>query len=471
MSNQEDTNCVPPSIDLINPAVLPTISSRNFDINAFVAELSGLEALQGEETLYIYEPPFPTLEEVSQAEKDIISEAGVDARFTGEAVHNFLFSHYRPLDSSDSYAAQSTLITLTGCTFDGDLYTYTVPNTSTQPLLTDSANKEILVPIYDLYNQPVIFPIVDHNGKFVLVESITAIDAQQKIIYFPFKDVNDNVLKYPFKGIDGNITVHLPTKNNKQINDAEEAFQSLDLAYDKAKDADAFKFVNYLLSLEEENKLGFFYGPLSMLPGAESSYFFTVGVYELSSEGTDLIDITHQNLKYFIRYYPDRAEYVYKLYKDFDGEGVWTLIEPTSSRDINTIIKNDKERNTSYASLTIPFWSSTDPSTVTYENNAINSSPVHTGILELYTNAEENQNKTTTLQQKVSTLENQLSSLSAQFVSLYNFVGVLSTSVAYNSAIIDKITDPLNWGNLWAGSPLTFNRPIDPAPRPGPPFP
>lgn len=462
MSDQEDISCIQPDINIVNPAVLPTLTStKDFDFNAFVAELSGLEDLQGEETLFLYEPPFPSIEEVSQAEKDVFSNSGGDSRFTAEDVYNFVFSRYRPIDNSDSFASQSSIITLTGCTFDGDIYTYTIPGSSTN-YIKDTNNKEVLLPIYDSFNQKVTLPITDINGKYLLVESTTGIDAANKIVHFPLKDNRDNILKYPFKGFDGNVITHLPAQNNKLLNNVDEAYEDLDLAYEKAKDANAFEFVEYLLDLDLDHKLGFFYGTIT-LPA--SSYFFTVGVYKLSATDDNLVDITNSNLEYFLRYYPDRAQYVFDLYKSLGGSGIWTNIIPPTSTDIAEIIKYEKQKLASFASLSVPYWTVEESNTVTYEDNVINSSPIHTSMSEIYTLTTSNSSATTSLQNRVISLETQLSSLSTQFISLFNMVSTLSTNVAYNSAIIDTLADPLNWGNIWFDKPTGYSRPIDPLPR------
>ena len=467
MSNQEDISCSTPDINLINTAVLPTLTStKDFDFNAFVAELSGLESLQGDETLYVYEPPFPSISEIIQSEKEVFSSITNDVRFAAEDVYNFIFTRYRPLDNTDTFATQASTITLTGCTFDGDLYTYTIPNTS-RDYIKDNNNNEVLLPIYDAYNQQVVFPLTDLNGKFLLVESVTGLDATNKVVYFPLKDNRNVFLKYPFRGIDKKLILHLPENNNKLLYNVEEAYEDLDYAYEKAKDANAFKFVEYIVDLEDEHKIGFFYGPIV---SPASAYFFTIGVYNISSAEADLIDITSNNLQYFLRYYPDRAEYVYSLYKNQEGTGPWTLITPTSSTNVVDIIKYEKERAAAFTSLTVPYWSIQEDNKISYVNNIINSSPVHTSILDIHTLAQSTSKSTTSLQNRVTALETQLSSLSAQFTSLYNFVGVLSTSVAYNSAVIDELVDPLNWGNLWFDTPAGYSRPIDPNPRPGPPF-
>ena len=456
-----DISCVAAPFDV---SYFPTLTSTaNFDVYAYAAQLSAIEELQGDIATTLYEIPTPSADTIMEADRDVYSAVG-DRRFNGLAAHNFLHTRYTSLNINDTFGETSPTITLTGCDIDGYPYTYTIVNTA---YFLDQASNIVTFPVYDYYGNQVYFPLVDENGKFVLHQPITAIDAKQQTIYFPLKDINNLKIQFPFKDATGNIVIVPPAKNAEKLLDVNRAYRDLDVAYENAKDADAFKFTQYILSLEQTKQVGFFFGTAEI--SAQNNTYFAAAVYDISATDTDLTNIISSNLNYLIRYYPDRADLTYKIYQDNGGLGPFTIIRKTSSTNLKDIIENDRIRLASYNILTIPYWSLENTEAVYYAAEGISTpvNNVHTSLLELYSNTLTHTAEINDLKTEVQTLCSTVNTLSAKVDSLISQFTAVSANVTYNSAVIDTLVIPNNWQNIWATTlPPLFVTPITPTIRP-----
>ena len=447
-----------------NVSFFPTITSNsNFDINSYVSQLSAIEELQGDIATTLYEVPTPSKEEIMQIDREVFSATG-DKRFTGIDAHNFLHTRYKALDVGDTFTDALPTITLTACDIEGEPYTYTVKNTA---YFLDQKSNKITFPVYDVHGRQVHFPLIDEAGKFILHQPITAIDAIKQVVFFPLKDINNAEVHFPFKDAAGSTIIVPPAGNSENLLDVTVAYAALDTAYENAKDADAFKFCNFLLNLERSNKISFFFGTSTI--STQNASYFAAAVYDLSIPQAELSSIVSSNLKYFIRYYPDRADKVYELYTESGGSGPFTIIKNKEVTTIQESIENDRERFASYNILTIPFWDETKTSSSFYTAEGITTpvQTVHTSLLEIYTNVNESREDVSTLQAQVQTLSTLVNELSTKLISLQTAYNTTASNVTFNSGVIDTLISPNNWQNIWETTiSAGFIRPGTPTARP-----
>ena len=147
----------------------------------------------------------------------------------------------------------------------------------------------------------------------------------------------------------------MPEKNTALLLDPQEAYTYLDTAYDYAKDAHAYSFTQHLLNLLSNNKVSFFYSRVDSTN--DKTGYFAAAVYSLTATDTSLTSIADPSLNYFIRYYADRAEYVYNMYKSSGGTGPFTTIADNISNNLQDRILNEKIKGASYSILAAPYLS------------------------------------------------------------------------------------------------------------------
>lgn len=442
-----DYNCA--SASPIDYTFFPSITARKkFDFQAFTAQLTALDEFVTEEPLVIYEEPIPSPESVLAAEKEVFKSFG-DARFNGESAFTFLHTRYKAIGIEDSMSyPDSNILVASACDVEGFPYTYHIPNSATY---YDSEQKEITLPVFDKYGVLVVFPLTDNSGKFVLNEPLTALDSVGSLIRFPLKDINNKYVAFPFKSATGEIIV-VPPRNQEQLLNVPQAYKDLDQAYENAKTANAYEFAQYIISLETSNRVGFFYSTVTVPTQNNTIPYFGAGVYNLTAADIDLSDIVSQDLEYFIRYYPDKAQDMYKFYIELGGTGPYTEISSEPATNLQEAVSNENIKNASYSILSAPFWTEDTPVS-DYQQATVGPAAVHTSILELYTKAVTAEQAIITLNNTIQDLTNKVSTLSASLNSLNSAYTATSALVEYNSKIIDIIVTPSNWQNIWA-SPL-----------------
>lgn len=458
--NNIDLNCITAPYDI---SFFPTLTSgSDFDVDAYVAQMAAIEEMQGDVAATLYEVPSPSAEVIMDADRAVYSTVG-DRRFDGLAAHNFLHTRYKALDITDTFTETTPTITITGCDNEGYPYTYTAVNTA---YFLDQASNIVTFPVFDYYGTQVYFPLVDENGKFILHQPLTAIDNKQQTVYFPLKDINNLEIIFPFKDAAGTTVIIPPSSTSEKLLDVSQAYRDLDTAYKNAKDSDAFKFVQYVLQLENTHKISFFFGTAEV--AVQNNTYFAAAVYELSASAADTNNIISSNLNYLIRYYADRADLVYDIYKDNGGQGPFNIIQKTSSTDSKDIIENDRIRLASYNILNIPYWSPKNTEASHYREQGI-STPVvnvHTSLLELHTNTVTSSNEIINLKTEIQTLCSTVISLSSKLDALLANFNTTQLNVNYNSGIIDTLVISANWQNIWEDSISSlFVKPSTPAPR------
>lgn len=422
----------------------PTVTSgKNFNFSVYAAQLSAAEELAQDEPIVLYEEPYPSIEEAVQAEKNIYNFSG-DIRFTGLSAYTFLRTRYKPLDSTDLYASTSSTITATACDTEGLAYTYTMPNTA---FFYDFNQTRIYLPAFDLYGRQIKFPLTNSEGKYLLTQVgiVTAYDANSQLIYFPLKDSHNNIVKYPFRDAFNSTIISPPEQNNDKLIDTNQAFEALDNAYENAKDADAYNFTFFILDIENTNKISFFQGIVETPVNIVN--FFAAAVYRDGATDADLINITSDQISYFVRYHDDRSAYVYDLYKQNGGTGPYTIIQPTTSTVIADKVKSENERMASYNILSIPYWSSSQTD-FTFSKKIVQNT-IHTSVLDLYTTSTNNTAKIAALESQVSSLFNLVTTLSTKLDTLSTTVTAVSAQVRYNSSVIDLLTPQSVWDAIW----------------------
>lgn len=382
LTMSDDIKCT--SNNIVDVTVLPSVSStRDFDVRTYTASTSAIEFVEKKAPILYYTPSAPNTEIIAQTETAINKESG-DPRFTAVNAMQYLQTRYTTLDDATTYdkLLQKTF-TVTTCDAEGYPLTYTKLLST---VFYDQQNTVIKLPIYDKYGQIVTFPLKDENGRYLLKEAVSAIDYTQNIIHFPLRDTNSNYIKYPFKdaltiqqtntqaqNVDSNVILTLPPRNADLLVSATTAYKELSVASDNAKDAHSFKFVNFLLNSEKihpDKFLSFFFITLD-----NGLTCFGVAVYKTS---TNITDISSLNFEYFIRYYPDRADYVYKLYKERGGTAPYTPITPkAASAAIDDIIKQDRTTRICRTLLTYTYWSESIKNILTYKSPNIATDPLH----------------------------------------------------------------------------------------------
>jgi len=459
--NSTDTVCVSPPYDV---TLFPSVTSTaDFDVAAYAAQIQAIEEASDNTAITLHEPSYPTVSQLKEAEQKILQHAG-DLRFTGADVYNFLHTRYRHLDSSDIVnmfiTPPSTTITLTACNFDGDYYTYTAANTA---YFLDQHNKEIVLPVFDKYGQQVVFPLYTESGHILITETVSAYNFNKDIIFFPLKDANNNQIKYPFKDINNTTIVTLPKKNNILLRDVNEAYTSLDNAYNNAKDADAYKFIQYILSLSLTNKTSFFYSKTEETD--ETTAYLAAAIFNIDTPDIELSNLLSGNLKYFIRYYADRTDFIYNIYTFRGGIGPLTVISSPTSTNIADVILYEKIKSASYSILGAPFWSNKTESLV-WESTTIKDSPVHTSLLELHTSAINTNTEINALHLQISALSATVDLLKITISNLRTDINTISAKVDFNSPIIDTLIVSNTWAAIWQSPPpILFTAPSVPAPR------
>jgi hypothetical protein len=441
-------------------STFPSVTSRKtFNFDTFSQQISALEETATEEELLLYQYPLPSIESVTAAERSVFNSFG-DGRFNGAAAYDFLFTRYKALDVED---LTSPVLTATACDSEGHPYTYYIPNSATY---YDSNNTTVTLPVFDSRGTQIEFPLKDQYGKYILTSALTAIDNKQQLIYFPLVDVNNKLVKFPFKGAVGNIII-IPPANQDQLLDVTEAYNYLDSAYSKAKDSHSYKFAEYVynIEIEENKKVSFFYTDVQVPAQSAVASLFAAAIYNPAATNADLVDITSTNIETLIRYYPDRAELSYSHYKNIGGTGPYTIIQPTSSKNIADLVKSENAKLASYNILSSPFWS---PET-NYDQyyNSSTGSITHTSILDLNTKIQDNDNDIIDAQSKINALTAMVNTLSTQLLALSTQYIATNNNVIYNSGVIDTLVNtPTNtvWVNIWNATP-GFVAPAPPAAR------
>lgn len=426
-----------------NISTFPSITSRNsFNFQSFSEQISAIEETAVDQEILLSQAPLPTVDSVVQAERELYSSFG-DKRFNGASAYDFIFTRYKAIDTINNGSA---VLTAVACDYDGYPYTYYIPNTATY---YDSNNKSVKLPIYDSRGRQVKFPLKDTNGKFLLTSAITAIDSKDELIVFPLKDIDGAVITFPFKGATGDIII-TPPPNQDQLLNVQEAYNSLDVAYSYAKDLHSAEFAEYIVSIEknQQGKVGFFYSDLDVPAQSATIAVFAAAIYSVTATSIDLVDITSLNINTLIRYYPDRADLTYKHYKDLGGVGPYTIIIPSSSKNIKALIKNENTKLACYGILSSPFWSLEIPQEQ-YYNNSLGSA-THTSILEIIDKTDNNTSLISNLQSQINTLSSTVNDLSTQLINLSTQYLATSALVRYNTNIIDTIVVPTVWINIWS---------------------
>lgn len=444
-----DSDFICTSAAPIDYTTFPSIlSSKNFNFTAYSAQVSALEEFALDEPLVFQQAPMPAVKDIIAAEKEVYNTVG-DRRFSGLKAYEFLHTRYKVLDTTDSMSSSNTSVLLaSACDSEGFPYTIYIPNSATY---YDSNNANVVLPAFDKYGKLVTFPLKDIHGRYVLTNSaLTAIDDKGEMIFFPLKDTNNKKIEFPFRGVTGDVII-VPPRNQDRLLDVTEAYTSLDTAYSNAKDADAFAFAKYIISLSNTNRTSFFYNTVAA-PGGVSGRniipFFAAAMYDLTATNTDLTDITADSLNYIVRYYPDRAVLAYEYYKELGGTGPYTTITPLTGSSFSILIRNENVALASYNILSSPLWSPEAP-LETYFNNSIPPNNVHTSILELHNTGITNAADIVTLNAQVTTLSAMVTSLSSQLLALSAQYLATDTKVTYNSGIIDTLRTTVNWPAIW----------------------
>ena len=460
MSNyfETDFNCA--SSLPYDVTTFPSVTNYgNFDLNAFADQISSIEETVTDEEVVLLKAPLPTVDSVLAADRAVYASLG-DARFNGAAAYDFLFTRYKPLDLESSNIP-STTIKVSACDEDGFPYTYTIPNSATY---YDANTEKVTLPVYDSRGLQVNFPLKDQYGKYLLQPALTAIDSKLNVVHFPLRDINNKAVNYPFRDSVG-TTIITPPPNQDILLDVKQAYEDLNTAFANAKDAHAYSFAEYILSVEQISGefVGFFYTETQMpAQSAATLPLFAAAIYTEDSNALDLTNITSSKIEQLIRYYPDRSELVYKHYTELGGEGPYTIISPTTSTNIADLIKSENNKLASYNILKSPFWSGDIEYGSYYKD--IQSSVTHTSLLEIVNRTETSENDISNLQTENTNLKSLINSLSTQLLSLSAKYEATNINVVYNSAIIDTLATPINWINIWTTT-AGFVSPAIPATR------
>lgn len=286
-----------------------------------------------------YNVSFPPLSTILELSNKVLSNLG-DTRFNGLSVFNFLQTRYRVIDCGTNFDT----------TIDSNTYT---------------------LPVYDRFKQLVTFPIIDSNGNLITRDAVTAIDDTNQTIYFPLTDLKDNKISFPLTDIDKQI-ISVP-KSNDTVTTAAQAYSELDIAYNNAKDAHAFKFANLISNILSTNRVGFFNGNISTPSESRKLPFFAAGVYDNNSTDTDVKDVNSSKLNYFIKYYPDRADKVQSTLVSRNQSIPNTNIQTsTTAVDTDAIMQTDQNRTAASSIAASKYWDPSDSLDV-YKSNKVKS--------------------------------------------------------------------------------------------------
>lgn len=362
MSTEEDLLCniSKDSVLSAESFKLPDPHSITPDtINEYTKKLDIAINLYGDEGAVLYEPDEASLLSASRSAQDEYFRLLGEERFTGLDLKEFIYTRYLVLTGTDQtpdIINYNTPEIITLCDEEGYPYTVTVP-LSTR--FTDSNKSIITFPLFDSRGTQITLPLVDSRGKFVLTESVTAIDAKKKLIYFPLKNIKNEYIKYPVRDINGSI-VTVPIKNNPNIlsnvSAARVEFNSL---YEFSKDKHAHSFVDYLINIQKTNKLSIFHGDIKLGSTAQlpSMKYFIVGVYPITATNSQLIDIESTSMMYYARYYVDRIDFVKDKFADRDGKAMINIYDVDFSDTDTTTIQAYGKDLSILSILNAPFWS------------------------------------------------------------------------------------------------------------------
>ena len=216
-----------------------------------------------------------------------------------------------------------------------------------------------------------MFPLNDTK----LIVDVSAIDAANKTVYFPFTDLNGNIVPYPLRDALNNIISRPVSSHN--VDSAAAVYDELDAAYNFAKDSHAYNFNQQLLEIKKTNKLGFFRGSLTKDNNVLN--FFAAAVFNKTASATDLTDIHSSQLDYIIRYYHDRADSVYSSNKN--DTPISTISTTSSSNSLISKITIDQNLSAVNSIISTNYWDVATPLSA-YKNNKIKTSSINASIIQ-----------------------------------------------------------------------------------------
>lgn len=378
---------------VFNTTAFPKItSSKNLDINVYNNQITGVESITNNS--FVIQQAVTIDKETIDINRNTIFKNIGDTRFNAADAFTFLKTRFKPLEPEDESFKNPQQIPIVACNTDGDPYTYYVNNDT---IILDGCNNNIVIlPIYDLYGQIISFPLKNSFNKLLTTEAITAIDATDQIVYFPFKNINNSVVCYPFRDLNQNLIFSLPPQNTERLVDVSQARANLSIAYNNARDAHSLKFVHYLLDLEKQGTcISFFSAVLGSSVTSlelENIEVFGVAVYKTCPDCSELTNYLSTYINCFIRYYPDRSCYVYDVYKKLGGKTSFTRINTEKDKDI---FVSEKAAYLAYNILKCPFWEYEKVITLlpcerkTPDGNVVPTTTTPSRILDIYTKVNE----------------------------------------------------------------------------------
>jgi len=268
---------------------------------------------------------------------DIALNSTGDARFSGKDVLNFLHTRYSVLTGDD---------------------------------ILNNNTSSFKLPLYDKYGRQIFFPLQNN------------VDSTNKTIYFPITDLYGNVVSYPLKDKNGEV-VSYPTSTEHLLSPAQ-AYDDIDEAFSRAKDAHAFDFVQFLSGIEQTGtKISLFEG--GIVNNTKTLNFFAAAIFKKETIPADLANINSSNLDFIIRYYPDRSSLVYSLYKEKNNNILKTYIDTNATANSSPIdIMASNQNSTAAANIVATdFWSK-DSKVADFTNNKIKVNLSNQVMMSLY---------------------------------------------------------------------------------------
>ena len=293
----------------------------------FANKLTAAAEIYGEDGAVLYQPDNTELiTKAKEAENTYLGLLGED-RFNGLDLKKFMYARYFVADETSNAVDVidfQTPTELNLCDEEGKPYTVTVPMLNKY---FDSNKKQVQFPLFDSVGYQVTLPLFDSQGKFILTEVLTATDATGHLVKFPLRNIYKEYVRYPVRDLNGSI-ITKPTKPSTILRDISAAQAEISNLYDLSKDKHAYQFVDYIINQQKQYDIGMFDGNISMNMASNTKVpnvsYFVVGFF---NKGATTTDLESDDLAYYARYYPDRAELVKTTFTSLSGTATFTTYD------------------------------------------------------------------------------------------------------------------------------------------------